>query len=461
MIRNKCYNLTSVSDIASMSGNLNFDIIEVDFLANTSTVTPRVININDDAAWNWFVFDTGGYTFHIDKFFELNYDCYRVQLPQQLIDVPNNITIGQFLVDNMSEYVISSNDDYYYDVSYFVKDSGVTIPPSFNKDVLNIFQTASYKPIYTVEIICTPVADTYVFDFGKVYNGGIVVADYSGRQIGNGSVDLFLEFNHPTGRPLLNFYDCFKFQFIGFSNIPNISTNFTKDFYCIGDIYFRNYIDAVLYMKRSGSSNIPDLTAIYTESYVVPTSADITAQIASKDAQIVALNASIDSLKTDIATAVSSGGKSELLQAQFDSLKLEFQTLFTEHNTIVGENMVLKSTNSFLLDVEKQKVTALEAKITLLEQALEAYKLLYPFDRSTLSIPATLSSLNGVGCEHKDGTFVNVSDRAGTYTVVRSYSVLVSDNNYTVVYDLSDEANRTISAPESLVVAVAQTVTAP
>jgi len=61
-----------------------------------------------------------------------------------------------------------------------------------------------------------------------------------------------------------------------------------------------------------------------------------------------------------------------------------------------------------------------------------------------------LSSLNGVGSEHRDGTYVKVSGRDTVYAVERSYHSLYSDNGYTVHYDLVSSDGYRVTAPEAL-----------
>lgn len=66
------------------------------------------------------------------------------------------------------------------------------------------------------------------------------------------------------------------------------------------------------------------------------------------------------------------------------------------------------------------------------------------------SSSSSLFSLNGNGCEFKDGDIVNVNDRIDTFTVLRSYMTLIDSNSYTIAYDLESQNGLKVSCPESL-----------
>lgn len=76
--------------------------------------------------------------------------------------------------------------------------------------------------------------------------------------------------------------------------------------------------------------------------------------------------------------------------------------------------------------------------------------ILYFGIESTPSAPV-LPSLNGDGCEYIDGDTLTVVGRDYPMTVKRSSRVLVSDNNYTVIYDLESDNGAKVTAPENLV----------
>lgn len=63
----------------------------------------------------------------------------------------------------------------------------------------------------------------------------------------------------------------------------------------------------------------------------------------------------------------------------------------------------------------------------------------------------SLSSLDGNGCEFRDGVKVVVSGRSSIiYTVERSFISLYSDNGYTVHYDLLSSDGYRCTVPEAL-----------
>lgn len=59
-------------------------------------------------------------------------------------------------------------------------------------------------------------------------------------------------------------------------------------------------------------------------------------------------------------------------------------------------------------------------------------------------------SLNGDGCEFMDGKEVVVTGRKTVYVVTCSYFGLVSDNSYTVFYDLEAVTGEKLTVPEAL-----------
>lgn len=74
---------------------------------------------------------------------------------------------------------------------------------------------------------------------------------------------------------------------------------------------------------------------------------------------------------------------------------------------------------------------------------------------------SSFSSLNGNGSEYLDGVVVNVFGRPQNYTVSRSYFGLVSDNSYTVFYDLVCITGEKLTVPEALLSLYIPTVIVP
>lgn len=71
------------------------------------------------------------------------------------------------------------------------------------------------------------------------------------------------------------------------------------------------------------------------------------------------------------------------------------------------------------------------------------------------------NSLNGIGCEFKDGALVTVDGRDTIFTVKRSSFSLLDDATYTAFYDLQYPSGETLSAPESLLTRYVSPVTTP
>jgi len=80
---------------------------------------------------------------------------------------------------------------------------------------------------------------------------------------------------------------------------------------------------------------------------------------------------------------------------------------------------------------------------------------------NSISLPVSLLSLNGNGCEFKDTTLVNVFGRSIVYSVSRSYFGLVADNSYTALYDCSSQSGESITVPEALLTRYTAPVTTP
>lgn len=75
-----------------------------------------------------------------------------------------------------------------------------------------------------------------------------------------------------------------------------------------------------------------------------------------------------------------------------------------------------------------------------------------PNELTGLEVPVTpspVSSLNGNGCEFKDGTEVNVNGRDIIYKVLSSIYYLLEDNSYTVLYSLQSPTGETLNCPEA------------
>lgn len=72
------------------------------------------------------------------------------------------------------------------------------------------------------------------------------------------------------------------------------------------------------------------------------------------------------------------------------------------------------------------------------------------FGQNIVCASVSAPSLNGNGCEFKDGVNVSVSGRTTIYSVARSYMGLVSDNSYTVFYDLVATTGEKLTVPEAL-----------
>ena len=86
----------------------------------------------------------------------------------------------------------------------------------------------------------------------------------------------------------------------------------------------------------------------------------------------------------------------------------------------------------------------------------------YDFVNQIPTIPTTsLPSLNGNGCEFLDTAQVKVVGRSIVYTVSRSYMALVSDNNYTALYDCVSFSGETLTVPEALLTRYIAPVTTP
>lgn len=71
-------------------------------------------------------------------------------------------------------------------------------------------------------------------------------------------------------------------------------------------------------------------------------------------------------------------------------------------------------------------------------------------DLPTLLGGLAVNSLNGNGCEFKDGVQVNVTGRTGIFTVKNSTYFLLDDNTYTVLYELNSPNGGTVKVPETL-----------
>lgn len=73
----------------------------------------------------------------------------------------------------------------------------------------------------------------------------------------------------------------------------------------------------------------------------------------------------------------------------------------------------------------------------------------------------SLNSLNGQGCEFKDGAKVLCEGRDTVYTVASSRYFLIDDTSYTALYSLTSPTGETLSAPEALLTRSVASVTTP
>jgi len=122
------------------------------------------------------------------------------------------------------------------------------------------------------------------------------------------------------------------------------------------------------------------------------------------------------------------------------------------------------------LTIDTHITDLLEVRFSTINNSIFMSDKIYYFDLSTFcffkelvypSVPSSLPSLNGNGCEYIDGTQLNVTGRKTVYTVDRSYMGLLADNSYTAVYDCSAPTGEKLTVPESLLTLYVAPVTTP
>lgn len=126
-----------------------------------------------------------------------------------------------------------------------------------------------------------------------------------------------------------------------------------------------------------------------------------------------------------------------------------------------GFNGVNDAINAISPDIDFTPVLTSLNQIKDYTDSVETQLLIIDNKVSATSGSIVGQSLNGIGCEFKDGVSVTVEGRITEYTVLRSFFFLLDDSSYTVLYDLTSPTGETLYAPESLLTRYSTTVTAP
>ncbi len=254
-------------------------------------------------------------------------------------------------------------------------------------------------------------------------------------------------------------------------DLRNVKFTFfsTIGYFAVGDRIFNRFFPAFTY-ALSLSLSISDLSSLFNLGFFI-------SDYSSPDA----LQAVITELKAEIVS------NSDTMKADFDLEKIALKTSFDadilalksalaiaidEASISTGQAKVNETISSGLTTYYQSEIDRLtlafsntktlsDSKIATLEAENQTLSQLSKTKFDALVIPSTLTSLNGSGSEFIDGTLVKVDSRPYTYVVIRSFNALVSDNSYTVIYDLLSDDGHSLSVPEALVIAVTPTVTAP
>lgn len=203
-------------------------------------------------------------------------------------------------------------------------------------------------------------------------------------------------------------------------------------------------------------------------------------EISSLNAVIASLNSTIDAyhireselnswipLKQSLDDTITSlhleiDNKNMLLGSSADELTI----LATNYHELKASLIVSDLETSNLRDYYASQNTKLQTDYdNFLARTQIEYDLLnakYPFDLSlALTRYNSSGSLDGNGCEFKDGSSVSVEGRNFPYIVVRSFQTLVGDSSYTVMYDLVAQTGSVLTAPEAMLTALIVSISQP
>lgn len=214
------------------------------------------------------------------------------------------------------------------------------------------------------------------------------------------------------------------------------------------------------------------------------TSTDYEAIIVQKNLQIQSLTATINSLNSTIA--VYQSREAELsswvsLKAELDAQIVSLQEQIAYKDSLLGisseemtsiveayhklqaeqsvKDLETKNLRDYYISVAEKAKLDSENAISNYDLRFQLLSAKFPFDLSlALTRYDSNGSLDGNGCEFKDGNSVSVSGRSSPYIVVRSFQVLVSDSSYTVLYDLIAQNGSVLTAPEAMLVSYVSVV---
>lgn len=150
-------------------------------------------------------------------------------------------------------------------------------------------------------------------------------------------------------------------------------------------------------------------------------------------------------IETGYADVASSGSDVPVSNFDLSSVLSELQRLSTSVDSLISS---ASSHSTFLARIDGVDDNLLTQNYVILNKDVDLLNSLNELKTSLHAV--NLSSLNGAGCEFKDGTSVTVSGRSTIYIVERSFMSLFSDNGYTVHYDLLSSDGYRCTVPEAL-----------
>lgn len=230
---------------------------------------------------------------------------------------------------------------------------------------------------------------------------------------------------------------------VGYEGVVDetIDSSFLTTFFSLVDGEITIIDDSVDYVIYPSGVNVNIDGSVYPDSWIGSMSLNLTG---SQKFFVVKTSSSL--VFHSVSQFVSDFGSVPTLTTTFDLSPI--LTAITSAKTEILNN------------VPSIDLTSIEASLTTIKGYTDTLESDLAIVKNGVS-GVINNSLNGIGCEFKDGALVTLDGRDTIFTVKRSSFCLLDDSTYTAFYDLEYPTGETLSAPESLLTRYVAPVTTP